>query len=472
MYLFLLIVVLSSLYVVWRKLKNSSDLKGIKTPPNVSVGIPYLGPAIQFSKDPLHVLQYAKEKYGPVFTINLILYRVTFVTEEKAIKYFFNAHSTELSFDQALDILLAPIVGIWASYDPAIVKLNHTSTRIGFLPKHADKFIPAIRERAQSRMESWAKKDSIHLVSECFKLVALINIEFVFGKEFTDKFGPELTHLLFDFEYFGTSIPNNLFPNCTFIPQVRQFRKVRQRLYEIASGYIKEWKASKSNSENWNYLSFFLGRDVLDQDVQIVTIHMISVLWAAGTSTVGTLVWGLCLMFQNKSVLENVLKAINSLSPGESSSYLKNVMLETTRYVQGALLFRKTTADIQLGEYTIPSGQLVACYPRLFHFDSQHFSEPCEFNPSRDITLPPNGTTPTRTTAAIGKLLSFGSGRHHCHGAYYAQTVVTTCWSVLLKDYNIQFPHGFPRPFFRKFIGTPLIADDEKKLWVSVRSRV
>jgi hypothetical protein len=90
MYLFLLIVVLSSLYVVWRKLKNSSDLKGIKTPPNVSVGIPYLGPAIQFSKDPLHVLQYAKEKYGPVFTINLILYRVTFVTEEKAIKYFFN----------------------------------------------------------------------------------------------------------------------------------------------------------------------------------------------------------------------------------------------------------------------------------------------------------------------------------------------------------------------------------------------
>lgn len=80
---------------------------------------------------------------------------------------------------------------------------------------------------------------------------------------------------------------------------------------------------------------------------------------------------------------------------------------ELVRYVRIGLLplARVTTEDVQLGEVTIPAGEVVLPIIQAANRDPSVFSEPDRFQPGR---------TPVSH-------LGFGSGAHHCLGAQLAR---------------------------------------------------
>uniref|UniRef100_A0A673MGM8 24-hydroxycholesterol 7-alpha-hydroxylase-like n=1 Tax=Sinocyclocheilus rhinocerous TaxID=307959 RepID=A0A673MGM8_9TELE len=69
-------------------------------PPCVRGWIPWFGAAFEFGKAPLHFIQQARAKYGPVFTVVAAGKRLTFVTLNEDFRAFFT--SKDVDFEQAV----------------------------------------------------------------------------------------------------------------------------------------------------------------------------------------------------------------------------------------------------------------------------------------------------------------------------------------------------------------------------------
>lgn len=69
-------------------------------PPCIRGWIPWFGAAFEFGKAPLHFIQQARAKYGPVFTVVAAGKRLTFVTLNEDFRAFFT--SKDVDFEQAV----------------------------------------------------------------------------------------------------------------------------------------------------------------------------------------------------------------------------------------------------------------------------------------------------------------------------------------------------------------------------------
>uniref|UniRef100_A0A673LZD1 Cytochrome P450, family 39, subfamily A, polypeptide 1 n=1 Tax=Sinocyclocheilus rhinocerous TaxID=307959 RepID=A0A673LZD1_9TELE len=69
-------------------------------PPCIRGWIPWFGAAFEFGKAPLHFIQKARAKYGPVFTVVAAGKRLTFVTLNEDFRAFFT--SKDVDFEQAV----------------------------------------------------------------------------------------------------------------------------------------------------------------------------------------------------------------------------------------------------------------------------------------------------------------------------------------------------------------------------------
>lgn len=74
--------------------------KGYSDPPCLRGWIPWFGAAFQFGRAPLELIEEARFKYGPVFTIYLLGKRYTFVAEEEGLQAF--CTSKNVDFEQAV----------------------------------------------------------------------------------------------------------------------------------------------------------------------------------------------------------------------------------------------------------------------------------------------------------------------------------------------------------------------------------
>jgi cytochrome P450 len=149
------------------------------------------------------------------------------------------------------------------------------------------------------------------------------------------------------------------------------------------------------------------GEQVLSTE-RIVT-HLIDLI-AAGSDTVAPLMaQALKYLFENPEQLAAVRA---------DPDLLEGVIEETLRMRgTGNLLFRYTTADVQLGGVEIPANSVVALSYASAGYDDGHFSCPYSFDASRDNAA---------------DHLAFGKGRHFCIGAPLARVEARISLALLL----------------------------------------
>lgn len=94
--------------------------------------------------------------------------------------------------------------------------------------------------------------------------------------------------------------------------------------------------------------------------------------------------------------------------------YTKAVFLESLRYETPATaVFRMSTRDSDLGDYTVPADTTIMCVISIGHRDPRYWADPDEFQPDRWLEDPP----PERPMRAF---MPFGFGMHECVGAEFA----------------------------------------------------
>ena len=84
--------------------------------PELPGGLPFLGHAVEFHRDPTALLQRGRDKFGEIFSFILAGKRVTVLTGPRANEAFFHANDSQLSAKEAYQFTV-PIFGQGVAYD-------------------------------------------------------------------------------------------------------------------------------------------------------------------------------------------------------------------------------------------------------------------------------------------------------------------------------------------------------------------
>ncbi|AYF73836.1 cytochrome P450 [Nocardia yunnanensis] len=129
--------------------------------------------------------------------------------------------------------------------------------------------------------------------------------------------------------------------------------------------------------------------------------------------------------------------------------YLKQVVSETIRFWGPWISAANASADLPIGDITIPAGSAIMFSPYLVQHDPRWFSRPETFDPDR---WSPENAADTAKKAMI----SFGVGRRRCLGDHFAMLEIALASAALLSRWRITpDPRHRVRASNRDFVLSP-----------------
>jgi cytochrome P450 len=137
-----------------------------------------------------------------------------------------------------------------------------------------------------------------------------------------------------------------------------------------------------------------------------------------------------------EEVLHNIDPVTNDLDPSnireaiQKAAWLDSFIREVMRTKGDTLATcRMTTADIELGGYTIPKGHLVFPLATRVHLNATHHPDPTVFRPERW-----QGDNARPAVMSSAWYIPFGLGRWACPGRILAVSEIKMIvWSILVK---------------------------------------
>ena len=434
-----------------------------RPPPLVREGLPLVGPAAAFHRDPLAFLARCRERYGDVFTVNLLLYKATFVLGAPAQQRFFASPNEILDLDAAILHVLRSVAG-----DPEELSrlYSYPEFMTGVIRKgltkeeHLARYVEQATLEARQTFERWAARGEIDLFRECSRLVNFVNIRSLLGEDVLAEHGEAIADAYMEIEKNALSLECLILPKGP-LPKQRRTAQARAKLMQILSSVVARRQHQRDGDD---YLSLLLQQTMPDGKpigLQSVAAHLTLVFFAAHTNTTGTLAWLLTFVLQRPEVLTRLRdeQARFCAHHGDDFEYgalkdlelLDGCMREAVRLRFCVMLIRQAAAPYAEGGYVVPKGQTVCISPILTHLDPSIYAHPHRFDPDRFADAQRR-----RQLQRDCAYVQFGFGLHRCLGEMFANAVLKPSWSLLLRHYDLSLVgQRVPPPDWTKSLGTP-----------------
>lgn len=166
--------------------------------------------------------------------------------------------------------------------------------------------------------------------------------------------------------------------------------------------------------------------------------EMLTMLFAAHETTALTLTYTLYLLADESEAEQKLHREVTEVVDGAFPSsdhlseldYTEQVVNESLRvYSPAHSLFREATADVSVGEYTIPEGDVVYLPECVIHHDERWWDEPSEFRPERFA-----GESDRPTCA----FFPFGVGPRRCIGEQFARAEAKLVVAAFTQEYTFE----------------------------------
>ncbi|KAI8826965.1 cytochrome P450 [Fimicolochytrium jonesii] len=425
--------------------------------PTASAGIPWLGTLVRWNEDAPAFLQSAREKYGDVFRVNLIFFRVTFIVGTEANKFFFRAKDDTLNFFTAMarfsESFLGP--GIFSNMEWVAEAWKYITK--GFnTPSQLKFYKQTIMQDAEAAFKQWEQKGRVDLFVVVSSLVSQTVLRCMFGDELIDKHGEEIASLIYEIETLSAAPLLFVLPRFPSPPQIR-ITRARNRLLSLFDGNIAD---RIDNPEKWRDSHDYI-QTVLNDNGAIwqryLGLHTLSVALAAFTNTAGTMGWTIASIAADQSILKKVVQEVDSnpmdgdvINSLNSLPFLDCCMKETVRKYSLLMALRTAEQDITFNGHVIPKGEIVSISPLLVHRDPAIFPDPNAYKPERfaeKVTL--------EKVNREMEFVQFGHLKHRCLGERFANLVLKSVWHMLFSEYDVELEAPLPEADFTKAAGTP-----------------
>ncbi|XP_066383498.1 obtusifoliol 14-alpha demethylase-like [Miscanthus floridulus] len=476
----LLFLITTKMIILQRKNLNK---KGPALPPVVSVAsLIALLPTLLTRGLPT-VIHGLHAKLGTVFTISLFgVKKVTFLVGPEATAHFFHGSESEIRQSNIYEFSV-PVVGRGVMYD---VDLTTRSRQISFctdaiksmnLRSHVD----AVVQEVEDYFAQWGQHGVVDLKHEIWHLILAIANRCLLGKHIRDNMFDQVATLLNELFDNTSSMISFFFPYLP-IPQHRRRDKARSKLGEIIHEVVRT-RRSSGLAENdvlqrlvdSNYIN---GRPLTESEIAGLLVGMV---FAGQHTTSSAGIWtGACLLSDGGR--DHLAAAVEEQREivgrhGERLDYdileemvtLHCCIKEALRlHPPAMMLFRHASKGFNVRStegdvYGIPKGHtLVTCMAVSntlpYIYKDPHVYDPSRFGPEREED---------KVGGSKFSYMSFGTGRHACHGKDYAYMQIKAIWSHLLRNFDLELVSPFPEEAWEKLVPEP-----RGKVMVSYRRRV
>lgn len=363
---------------------------------------------------PIELMERARRRYGPVFSMRLGPANVVMVAEAEAAKQVMTGDPAIFRAGDP-NGLFRPVVG-----PNSILLLDgdqHMAQRRILLPgfgaSHGQQFADQVRDIAQRRIGAWKVGQHLRLQDEMEAISFESIMRVVFGSQEDDRL-EELRGLMPEMMDRCDS-PLTLIPwfrrgLAGLSPYARLMRvvgKVDEVLYET----ITDRRADPMTEFRDDVLSLLLkathedGSPLGDREVRDELLTMIM---AGYETTTSALAWALERLMRSPGPLWRLQEA---LAIGDET-YLDAVIKETLRIRPVVpVVARRLREPAHVAGSPLPAGTILMVSIYLLHNDPEAYPKPEEFRPERFLGGVPEGAA----------WIPFGGGVRRCLGATFAQ---------------------------------------------------
>lgn len=161
-------------------------------------------------------------------------------------------------------------------------------------------------------------------------------------------------------------------------------------------------------------------------------------LLAGHETTAGALTFTLHLLGRHPDIQDEVAAEVRSVLGPErapTAEQVRQLRLTRAALLEGMRLFpsahtteRATTADVEIGGYAVPAGQVVLVSPWTTHRHPRYWSHPGQFDPTRFLR---------ESDRPRYAYFPFGGGPRSCVGEHFAMLEATVLLAALLRSRRI-----------------------------------
>jgi cytochrome P450 len=420
--------------------------------------------AVRFTRDPVGFLERQRARHGNVFSINFPAYgRIVYFAEPDLIKQIFTGDPRVFWAGEPNGRALEPILGKFSLL--TLDGDDHMRQRKLLLPPfHGEsvrRYGELIAEIARAEMETWPLGAPFALRPRMQAITLEVILRAVFGvrgEERLQRFR-ELLPRLGESSGVVMWLPflrRNLGP---WSPWAR-FARLRAEVDELVYDEIRRRRADPEAEERDDVLSLLLrarhedGSPMSDRELRD---ELITLLTAGHETSATALAWAVERLVRTPHALARL-----AAEPGDGE-YLDAVVKETLRVrpviVDVARLVR---ADVQIGDWQIPTGTIVIPAIALVQLAPELYPEPYEFRPERFLA---NNGDPEPSAYSW---IPFGGGVRRCLGAAFAQFEIKVVLRTLFEQARLRAADPAPeRQRTRHVTVTPahgtLVVLDERR---------
>jgi len=427
-------------------------------PPALGGGLPLLGHALAFARDPVALLRGGQEQLGNVFSFRLLTNKVAVLLGPKANEAYFRASETQLSARAAYRFTI-PLFGKGIAYDAAPARME----------EQIDLFYPALTEQrlrtyadvftdeAEQYLDRLGDAGEISLNQLTNELTVFIASRCLIGREFRQNLSEEFAHLYHDLEgginllaFFHPFLP---------LPSFKRRDRARVRMVEIIGKIIAGRRQRGAVEED--FLQTLMTARYADgttlNDDQI-TGMLLTLIFAGQHTSAALASWLGVELLRHRQFLPDILTEQERLVGDRPLTYealremtfLERAMQETERlHPPLIMLFRKVVEEFAYQDYRIPPGWMIMVSAAVSHRLPEVFTDPDRFDPER---LAPGREEHRKQKFS---LITFGGGKHACIGMNFAYLQIKAIWSALLRRYDVELIDPDPQPNYATFVVVP-----------------
>jgi sterol 14alpha-demethylase len=439
-------------------LAPSPPLPAPKEIPRLAGGLPWLGHALDFRRDPIALIEHGRERHGDIFSFLLFGNRINVLTGPAGNEAFFKAPDSVLSAREAYQFTV-PIFGRGVAYDVAPELMDQQLRMIhpALRDEKMRSYVDLIAAEAHAHVDRLADSGTVDLLTMMNEITIYAAGRCLIGAEFREGLSQEFVPLYHDLEG-GINFVALFAPNLP-LPAMRRRDRARRRVVELMSQVIAARQAGRAESADFlDTLMRAREPDGTPLSQDAMTGILLTLLFAGQHTSAVLATWSGILLLQHPHVLAAVMAEQEAVIGERDVTFamlrqltqLEACIKEAERlHPPLIMLLRKTLEPFCFDGYAVPAGELALVSPAVSHRIGSLFAEPSSYDPGR---FAPPREEDRRTPYG---LIGFGGGKHRCIGLAFAYQQIKVIWSVLLQRCTFSLAGADPSPDYTSLVVGP-----------------
>ena len=424
------------------------DATAAKLPPGPK-GLPFVGSALAFQRDPLHFVRQLQRDYGRLATAYLGKDPIVFFFRPEHVRYFLMEQQKNFTKANRGRNNLKHLLGDGLlTIDGDFHRQQRRLVQPAFHKRRVEGYAEVMVQYTQEMLASWQPHSEIDIAQAMQQLTLRIIGETLFNIDLIGKsaeIGQAFTALI--------EGPGGPFRLQTRIPFLRNNKKVEKSRAgkALLDNFVYDLIAQRraDGRDTGDVLSMLLeaqdeGNILSDKQVHD---HVLTFVAAGHETAQNTLSWTFYLLSQNPTARQKLQAELHSVLGGRAPTiddlpnlpYLDWVINEAWRVRPPAwVMSRQAIAPFDLEGYHFPAGTVAILSQWVIHNLPDVWGDPQNFRPERWDPRQQEQKIPQ------GAYFPFGAGPRICIGMPFADMETRLLLATILQRYTPELVPGFP----------------------------